>query len=377
MSEAVAEAPQPGEVPLQDIEREVSRQMKALLGPGNEPVHRARLANLIIFCDRPLQAAQVEQDLPEVAVVHPARVLLLIGEAGPFEQDIKATVKVRPIGGARAGGACSEQIQLHASGPAVDHLPFAVRSLLIGDLPTNLWWAAPAPPPLAGPMLYELSECAEQIVYDSLSWPDPARGVFATASWLEQTERPDPGCWRVASDLSWRRLKYWRRLMKQSLDPASVPGVQESVSEVIIEHGPHSSVPAWLLLARVARHLGWQPTGSRVDPGVEMAWHFRGASSEAWGRLRRLSDGPSEVRRMRITCKIGGKPALMNIYSEDHRRLVTELEGVPGEPRTLTLPPHSLAEVVGRQLSDRERDRTFRECMAVAHAMARSVLEYA
>jgi hypothetical protein len=126
MSEAVVEAPQPGEVPLQDIEREVSRQMKALQGPGNEPVHRARLANLIIFCDRPLQAVQVEQQLPEIAVVHPARVLLLIGETSSFDQTIKATVKVRPIGAARAGHACSEQILLHASGPGVDHLPFAV-----------------------------------------------------------------------------------------------------------------------------------------------------------------------------------------------------------------------------------------------------------
>jgi glucose-6-phosphate dehydrogenase assembly protein OpcA len=180
----------------------------------------------------------------------------------------------------------------------------------------------------------------------------------------------------VASDLSWRRLKYWRRLMKQALDPGSVPGAQETVSEVIIEHGPHASVPAWLLLARVARHLGWQPTSSRVDPGVEMVWHFRGASTEAWGRLRRLSDGPSEVLRMRITCKISGQPAVLNMYSEDHRRLVIELEGVPGEPRTLSLPPHSPAEIIGRQLSDRERDPTFRECMGIAQAMARSVLEY-
>ena len=71
------------------------------------------------------------------------------------------------------------------------HLPFAVRALLIGDLPTNLWWAAPVPPPFAGPLLYELAEHAQQIVYDSMGWPDPAHGVAATAGWLEQIERAD------------------------------------------------------------------------------------------------------------------------------------------------------------------------------------------
>ena len=57
----------------------------------------------------------------------------------------------------------------------VDRLPFAVRALVIGDLPTNLWWASNQPPPLAGSLLYELAENAQQIIYDSLGWPDPAR----------------------------------------------------------------------------------------------------------------------------------------------------------------------------------------------------------
>src|SRR5207253_5651598 len=132
---------------------------------------------------------------------------------GPQERDVTARVTVRPlhIAGGRAH-ACAEQVTLHAAGPAVERLPFAVRALLIGDLPTNLWWAAPQPPPLAGPLLHDLSENAQQIMYDSIGWPDPVRGVAATASWLEQVERPDvAGRWRVASDLNWRRLKYWRR----------------------------------------------------------------------------------------------------------------------------------------------------------------------
>ena len=69
---------------------------------------------------------------------------------------------------------------LRAGGSAVETLHFAARSLVIGDLPTNLWWAAPQPPPLAGPLLYDLSENAQQIMYDSLGWENPVKTAIFT-----------------------------------------------------------------------------------------------------------------------------------------------------------------------------------------------------
>ena len=56
-------------------------------------------------------------------------------------------------------------------------------------------------------------------------------------------------------------------------------------------------------------------------------------------------------------------------------RLATFLEGVDAAPRTQTLPPLSPAELVGKQLSDRERDPVFRESMAVAQVLAQSLLK--
>ena len=48
-------------------------------------------------------------------------------------------------------------------------------AVLIGDLPTNLWWTAATPPPLAGHLLYDLAENAQQIIFDSIGWTEPAR----------------------------------------------------------------------------------------------------------------------------------------------------------------------------------------------------------
>jgi glucose-6-phosphate dehydrogenase assembly protein OpcA len=359
-------------VSLHEAERELFRQMKALQGPGAEPVQRARMSNLVIFCASLEQSIALNEQVPAISAVHPARTLLLVGEPGPPERPVTARVTVRPIGPQARRHACAEQVTLHAAGSAVYRLPFAVRSLLIGDLPINLWWAAPQPPPLAGPLLEELAENAQQIIYDSLGWPDPARGMAATASWLEQVERPG-GRWRVAADLNWRRLKHWRRLLAEALDPASVPSVGPA-SELLIEHGPHGGVQACELASALACQLGWAVNAGKVKLGEEMIWRFTSRFAEVRVRVRRLEEGPPAVVRVRLACKLDGAPGALNFTAEDGQRLAVRLEGVEGAPRTTTVPPQSPAELVGRQLSDRERDPAFRQAMAVAGVMAQSLL---
>ena len=370
-----APVPEAVAVPLRDIERELSRQMRALQGVEETPVLRARMSNLVIFCTSKEVADSVAAQVPDIVAVHPARVLLLIGEPGPGNVDITAKVQVRGQRLDARQQACSEQVTLHAAGPSVERLPFAVRALQIGDMPTNLWWASPQPPPLAGPLLYELAEHAQQIMYDSLGWTEPARGVAATATWLEQIERVSGGGhWRVASDLNWRRLKYWRRILAQTLDSASAPGAAESVSEVVVEHGPHAVIQGWELMSWLARLLGWRVQTGKVQPGVEISWRFAAAHGEPRVRIKRLEQGPPEIRRVRIACKLEGKPVTLNLVVESEFRLAVLLEGVDSAPRTVTVPKRTPAELIGRQLSDREPDPVFRDSMAVAQVFAQSVL---
>jgi glucose-6-phosphate dehydrogenase assembly protein OpcA len=374
MSTPTPEA-RPVAVPLKEVERELNRQLRAAQGPGDRPVQCVRMSNLVIYCAGPEQAAQVEAQVPDVVAVHPARVLLLLPEPGSSAPNLAASVLVRPIGDGHTHHACAEQVTLRAPEGSAYRLPFAVRALVIGDLPTNLWWAAPVPPPLAGALLYELAEHAQQIVYDSLGWADPARGVAGTAAWLEQAERQDvTGRWRVASDLNWRRLKFWRRILVQALEPAAARGATKTASEVLVEHGPHAVIQAWLLASWLTRRLGWQVQAGKVSDGTELSWRFRGTGGDTRVRVRRLAEGPPEVRRVRIAGTLEGKPGALNLRMEDGRRLAALLEGVEGAPRTLTLPPVSAAELVGKQLSDRERDPVFHESMAVAGAMAQCVL---
>ena len=51
------------------------------------------------------------------------------------------------------------------------------------------------------------------------------------------------------------------------------------------------------------------------------------------------------------------------------------LEGTDAAPRTVTVPPHTAAELIGRQLSDRDRDPIFLESMALAQVFAESLID--
>ena len=360
-------------VPLQDVERALAGHLKTVQAPGHLPAVKARMSNLVIYCGKEEQAEHIRNDIPNIVSIHPARVLLLIGES-PDHEPASAEVSVW-CQAADRHRACSEQVTVRASGAEVDRLPFVVRSLLIGDLPINVWWATPLPPPLAGPLLYDLAESAQQVIYDSLGWANPHRGVAATAAWLAKFERRGAkGTWRVASDLNWRRLKYWRRILTQAFDPAINPGGLETITEIQVEHGPHAVTQAWQLVGWLASRLQWRVQTSRVQPGVEIDWVVKHPHGSLRLRITRLAEGPSAILGVRVSCQLLGKPGVLDIAVKDEQRLSVTTEGVESAPRTVTLQHQSLADMVGRQLSDRERDYVFAESMAVAQVFAETIL---
>jgi glucose-6-phosphate dehydrogenase assembly protein OpcA len=370
---ATIQAPADHFVPLANVEEELSRLRNEAKGEGEAPLLMARLSNLVIFCNQNAQAEAAVQALPQIIAVHPGRVLLLIGEA-EAEQPLRASLSVQTQMCAQQK-ICSEQVTLQAGGRYVDQIPFAVRELLIGDLPTNLWWAAPVPPPLAGNFLYDLAEHAQQVIYDSIGWREPARGVVATSAWLAKVQRTAAtGPWRVAADLNWRRLKFWRRVLSQALDPKTAPGALESITEVVVEHGPHAVIQAWELVSWLASRLGWKVQLGKVEPGVEITWQVVAPHGVLRVRICRLAEGPSEVSKVRISCELGGAPRVLNVAVEKGMRLAVVLEGQEAAPRTMAFQPAVLSELVVNQLSNRESDPVFQESMAVAEVFARTVL---
>src|SRR5262249_4176463 len=117
-------------VPLRQVEYELSRQIKALQGGAESPVHRACMSNLGIYCDQHNQAVEVAAQVPHIVAAHPARVLLAIDEPGASASSqtgdaVEASVLVRRLAAGRHDQSYSEQVTLRAANGAAGKLAFA------------------------------------------------------------------------------------------------------------------------------------------------------------------------------------------------------------------------------------------------------------
>jgi glucose-6-phosphate dehydrogenase assembly protein OpcA len=332
-------------------------------------VTRVCMSNLIIFSSDHEAGGQMAAEIGQIVRQHPARALLLVGEPNKKDNTIEAHVSAyaRTLGDNRQ--VCSELVSVVATGDDTRRLPSAARSLLIGDLPTTLWWASPTPPPLGGELFEELSAMAGQVIYESLGWLDPVHNMIAVADWAAR----DPGGQLIA-DISWRRLKGWRRIISQGLDPTVVPGAQQAISEVYMEHGPHGLPQAWLLSSWLVRRLGWQPTLGKVKGGTEITWNFLSSRNPVKVTIRRLPEGDPVVSRISISWPSERKIVTAHFAQGAAGRLVCTWDDPSIPPRTLAAPSPTRAELVIRQLTDLGSDMLFRNTLQVCKHMAEAIM---
>ena len=167
------------------------------------PDARAVMSNLVIFRERAeAEDVDVEASLRdglvvEVARCHPSRVVLLVHARSDLEcrTPLAAAVGVLTFGPAEARHAV-EQIAVRSHG-LEQSLPSIVRRLVLGDLPTSVWWTEDLS---QTPPLVALATMGRQFVYDSRQWRDVRAGISTVAGLLEHPHAPD------LADLNWRRL---------------------------------------------------------------------------------------------------------------------------------------------------------------------------
>lgn len=365
-SETAQSAIMPRAVDVSAIERELARLWhEPHVGEEERPEHvtRAVMSNLLVYCTDAAEAVQVAAEICEIVPVHPARVLLLIEDTARTTDDIEAHVSAHchSIGGGRQ--VFSEHITVSASGNVMQRLPSVARSLLIGDLPTALWWTVPQAPPLGGPLFAELSLMSEQVIYESLGWPDPVRGVMAVAEWASNELNE-----QVVADLQWRRLKLWRRLISQVLAPEVMPDALQTITELRVEHGPHGLPQSWLLVGWLASRLGWKPAFGRVQRDVEIEWNFESDHGPVKIAIHRNSDGPPRVTRATLRWTGKGTPGKAVVERTGPARLQAVVND--GPPRAIAAPSQTRAALIARQLPDLERDPIFLETLQHSGSMA-------
>lgn len=350
-------------VNVADIELALNRLWEALHGegPAEHGVTRACMSNVIIACETEEQARDVRELIPGLVERHPARVFLLTAcapHAGSIEAEVSAHCR-------RSGGSkqlCSEHVDIRFDPAVVERLGSVLRPLLIGDLPTALWWASNQPPPLSHGLFDTLAELADQVIYDSVGWPNPAEGVRAMTRWVMGEERP-------VFNLAWRYLKPWRRILAQVLDPRVAPGALQNIDSIRIEHGPHALPMAWLLIGWLAARLQWQPQKGEVQSGSEVGWAFQTPRGDMRVRIHRSPEGLAQVRKLNLAWQ-GAAPGRAGFLYGDDQWL-----SVLAEESTLpaaSIPAHEvpMEMMIAAQLAHRSKDPLFEQSIAVAQIMA-------
>lgn len=224
---------------------------------GAVPSTRALLANLVVFRERPQGAradfGQGDPSIEEAVRRHPSRVIVLNHELGRSEtcEPLAAMVGVLMFGppNARYG---IEQIAVH-SACAEASLPSIVRRLMLGDLPTSLWWTEDLSTVFPIDALVTMSR---QLLYDSRQWRNVGNSVLALRRFVDEHHLD-------LADLNWRRLAQLRRAIGQVVGLA---GFAARTIEVQVSHHAGEAALAWLLVGWLDTQLG---SGSKMRVKVQ------------------------------------------------------------------------------------------------------------
>lgn len=331
---------------------------------GHTVVMRACMSNLIIYCDTPREAQIIGQEIAAIVDVHPARVLLLMGNGKPSEGSLEASIAIYYTALDDGWQVCAERIDVISTAEATERLPSVARSLLIGDLPTTLWWASQRPPPTAGEVFFQLAELANQIIYDNIGWLNPAQGVAAMTRWVAAQQNT-----QIVHNLAWRRFAGWRKLISQMLDPQAAPGALESLHSIEIAHGPHALPLTWLLTDWLASQLKWQAVDGKRLSDSELIWRFRNHHQDIKVIARRLAHGDPLIYRLLFDWNKAEQAGRICFERLDAERIgiVESLSTVP--PRAFAAQMPERSTLVSAQLAQRNRDKIFENALKSSNAM--------
>jgi glucose-6-phosphate dehydrogenase assembly protein OpcA len=228
------------------------------------PVSRAVMSNLVVFSrsaagdDVDLTPPPEGVPIDDVARNHPSRVILLHHDPNPPESDAAPEVPLTAHVGVLTFGPPEarygvEQIVIH-SGCTEAALPSIVRRLMLGDVPTSVWWTEDLS---ETHLLAPLVTMGRQLLYDSRRWGDVRAAVLALAPLLTDPFGPD------LADVNWRRLLPVRQALVHAVGSREASRRQRLTS-VRIHYRRGEAALAWLF-------AGWLQDAGSTGPGLHRA----------------------------------------------------------------------------------------------------------
>jgi len=352
----------------------IETELESLWGQFNQSINkgqtvmRACMSNLIVYCDTPIEAKVIHNELASIVLNHPSRVLLLVGKCEQLEQSMQAYVSIYYTKVSDGLQICGERIDIHSTPQKTTRLPSIARSQLIGDLPTTLWWASEQTPPDAGDAFFELAALADQVIYDNIGWVNPIKGVATMTSWVASQQDK-----LIVYNLAWRKLAVWRKLISQILDPMVAPQALNTINRIEIDHGPHALVMSWLFVGWLSYQLKWQPVDGKQISGSQMIWQFKKNTSDIKVIANRLPEGTPLIYRLSFDWMHAGQKGHIHFDHLDQERIGISETKTDSSSRVFTSQIPTRTNLIAAQLAHRKRDKIFENALTTCNKMAELV----
>lgn len=238
---------------VQQVEDELTALWSANVNDKDDDgaVIRSRVLNLIAYIGDEEVLKTTDETVFEVALTHPCRAILLLGETEKPSKDIEAFVSSRchlSSNGNRKH-LCIEQVTMRASGDFVVELPSAALPLLVPDLTAFLWWHGELN--FDNAVFKRLSTAVDRIVIDSSLMNDTKYEITKLSNLFTQRNSA------TVSDLNWARLTEWRSIIASLFDSHEHRPLLNHISSVEIGFS-RSKNRALLIVGWLASRLDWR-----------------------------------------------------------------------------------------------------------------------
>ncbi|MEN9216805.1 MAG: glucose-6-phosphate dehydrogenase assembly protein OpcA [Gloeomargarita sp. HHBFW_bins_162] len=263
-TEAVVALQAPKDVSLSEIESELGQIWLGVDGDEDTGPRAVRAATFtLVVYESPDLAEQIVPSVEGLAVQNPCRVIHLRPQAGAVEMPLTARVAaycpMQKRG--QTNLICCEYITLMGSRAALERSLGLINALLIGDLPTYLWWQAhPDPEDVLLQGLIHLRERGGmRVLVDSATFAQPEQGLLDLQKLMNMNV--------PLADLNWSRLSAWQELTAEAFDPPDRRADLPKIDQVVIDHEKGNPAQALLFFGWLASRLNWVPQSHTVVRG--------------------------------------------------------------------------------------------------------------
>ena len=350
-------------------------QRLKLLRAGAAGRPRSSVLDVIIVASDAAEGLAAAAAVEKLAAHHPCRALVVIEAPGPGPSRIDVTITEHGDPARDGLASAHEQVVLRVQGPAAEHIPSLVDSLLMPDVATFVWWTGS--PPLRAARFLSALEAADVLLFDSARFERPYESFAA----LAEVAVGSPAT--AFGDFHWTRLAPWREVVAQFFNPIERRGYLRGIGAVGVDYiaeGRGNRCAAILLAGWLRAALGWRLKSAAAGKGGVVAAHFASpAGHPVELTLRPVAmDGfvEGEIAGVRIDAVWQGNLCRVHAVRDEsdngHVVVEGELRGSPFPRLVLPVPAMVDATLLGRLLTGARADRVYAGALQAGAELLRS-----